>query len=313
MNQPRRHVSVGINVRLSPCHKTQAWGIVAHDGYTHAQTYEPASDLVGLLQAFEHVLVAEHFVGATIDLYCADETFVDHVRPFAAAWPHLTFKPAGTGALVRAARITAAEPFRDALHIGLAHAAAVHELRRNPPPANPARLLPVLTAATDGSAVNGTSTRTAGYGWVLEDGRHGFGTLKAPTLMSEVAAIHDLLQTTKHTQPLVILTDARQAIKIVTDLQAGTPIAQAAPSLGSVRFQRRLTELTEQLQARQGRLRFEWVKGHSGHPMNEAADRLAVLARREVDIRLPASVVAQNRERIVADMLTELAEQASTN
>jgi ribonuclease HI len=33
-------------------------------------------------------------------------------------------------------------------------------------------------------------------------------------------------------------------------------------------------------------IRFEWVRGHDGHPFNEIADRLAVLARRnrEMDV-----------------------------
>jgi ribonuclease HI len=29
------------------------------------------------------------------------------------------------------------------------------------------------------------------------------------------------------------------------------------------------------LKSRAGRVKFSWVKGHAGHPLNEAADRLA--------------------------------------
>jgi ribonuclease HI len=38
-------------------------------------------------------------------------------------------------------------------------------------------------------------------------------------------------------------------------------------------------ELVELVLARRGEVRFAWIKGHSGHPMNDRVDQLAKSAR----------------------------------
>jgi ribonuclease HI/GNAT superfamily N-acetyltransferase len=91
----------------------------------------------------------------------------------------------------------------------------------------------------------------------------------------ELTAVLDLLRQTAHTgEPLLIYCDSKYVINSVTKWMAGWKRkgwkkADGKPVL-NVEIMRELDA------AMQGRdVRFEWVKGHSGHPLNEAADRLA--------------------------------------
>lgn len=45
---------------------------------------------------------------------------------------------------------------------------------------------------------------------------------------------------------------------------------------------------------RQHKVRFQWVRGHNGHPENELCDRLAVAAREQPDLPADVGYEAQN-------------------
>jgi ribonuclease HI len=73
----------------------------------------------------------------------------------------------------------------------------------------------------------------------------------------------------------VILSDSRDAIEAAIRLVNGS-----APEPGfhgiSHELQQEMAEYLEQIPCP---VNFQWVKGHSGHPLNEAADELAALGR----------------------------------
>ncbi len=53
-----------------------------------------------------------------------------------------------------------------------------------------------------------------------------------------------------------------------------------------------LHAIRDLLAQRPGPVQLRWVRGHSGHPLNEGADRLALHARRSQTAGLPAGTAA---------------------
>ncbi len=90
--------------------------------------------------------------------------------------------------------------------------------------------------------------------------------------IGELTAVLQLLRATKDTgEPLHILCDSQYAIKACTEWLAGWKRkgwrkADGKPVL-NVEI---IKELDAELQGR--KVTFEWVRGHVGHEMNEAAD-----------------------------------------
>lgn len=106
--------------------------------------------------------------------------------------------------------------------------------------------------------------------------------------MGELMAVLDLLQQTAHIDDdLVIFCDSRYVIDSITKWMAGWKRKGWRKKDGKPVLN---VELMKALDAAMtGRkVRFEWVKGHAGHPLNEQADRLANAAacahRDKVDV-----------------------------
>lgn len=146
-----------------------------------------------------------------------------------------------------------------------------------------------LRVATDASA----RRRHAGAGlaFVTEDGvcRQSYLDTVASVDGAELAAIEMALRTLKATK-LEILTDSWAAY---------TSITKTHSLNGSVR--RTLNRIQQLSAGREVGVR--WTKGHAGNPLNEAADRLARSARRNVDANVSPSVQQQIQDSIVADLL----------
>ena len=93
--------------------------------------------------------------------------------------------------------------------------------------------------------------------------------------MGELTGVLNLLQQTAHLdEDLVVICDSTYAIKSITEWipswkRRGWKKADGKP----VQNLDIMKALDQAMQGR--RVRFEWVKGHSGHELNEAADRLA--------------------------------------
>lgn len=107
-----------------------------------------------------------------------------------------------------------------------------------------------------------------------------------------------------------MLTDSKAALDLLE--RARTDEALFGEDTDSVHECRRILG-----SARGIDIRFKWVRGHDGHPLNEIADRLAVLARRNremgIDDVTGHRMVAGVREDAKALSLgTWLAENSTT-
>ncbi|RGE21533.1 ribonuclease H [Leucobacter sp. wl10] len=129
-----------------------------------------------------------------------------------------------------------------------------------------------LTAAADGSALGNPGP--AGWAWVVDEQQwRAGGWPRATNNQGELMAVLDLLHATaaRADEPLRILCDSQYVINSVTRWMPGWKRRGWRKADGRPVLNR---ELLEQLDAAlTGRdVRFEWVKGHAGHPLNEAAD-----------------------------------------
>jgi ribonuclease HI len=132
-----------------------------------------------------------------------------------------------------------------------------------------------ITAAADGSALGNPGP--AGWAWVIDDARwRAGGWSRATNNQGELMAVLDLLRSTAHVPdtPLHILCDSQYVINSVTKWMPGWKRKGWRKSDGKpVLNLELLKELDVELLGRT--VTFEWVKGHAGHSLNEAADARA--------------------------------------
>ena len=128
-----------------------------------------------------------------------------------------------------------------------------------------------LTAAADGSALGNPGP--AGWAWVIDgDQWRAGGWPRATNNQGELMAVLDLLHATADRgEPLHVLCDSQYVINSVTQWMPGWKRRGWRKADGKPVLNRELLEALDV--ALQGRtVTFEWVKGHAGHPLNEAAD-----------------------------------------
>ena len=132
----------------------------------------------------------------------------------------------------------------------------------------------MIIAAADGSSL--ANPGPSGWAWYIDDDRWAAGGWAHGTNnMGELMAVLDLLrQTADDPQELSILCDSQYVINALTKWlpgwkRKGWRKADGNPVLN--------VELLKDLDgALRGRkVAFEWVKGHAGHALNEAADARA--------------------------------------
>jgi ribonuclease HI len=131
-----------------------------------------------------------------------------------------------------------------------------------------------LIAAADGSALGNPGP--AGWGWFVDEQRWASGGWPHGTNnMGELTAVLDLLQQTADLDDdLLIYCDSTYVINSVTKWMAGWKRRNWRKGDGKpVQNVELMKALDAAMQGR--RVRFEWVKGHAGHELNEEADRLA--------------------------------------
>lgn len=134
-----------------------------------------------------------------------------------------------------------------------------------------------ITAAADGSSLGNPGP--TGWGWYVDESRWAAGGFPTGTNnIGELWAVIDLLEQARASD-LVILCDSQYVIKAATEWlpgwkRKGWRKADGKPVMNRELVQR-LDALLEERRAAGRATRFEWVRGHAGHELNEAADRLA--------------------------------------
>ena len=147
-----------------------------------------------------------------------------------------------------------------------------------------------LTIATDGSAAwpchAGTARgRHAGWGWVSDTGRYRAGrTTHRSVLLAEVTAIDNALawalnESGNH-QSVQILSDSQSALELIQRLRQDDTLVLRARADAREQIAVKTASIVARIR-RHGHVDVElgWVRGHVGHPLNHAADRIARHAR----------------------------------
>jgi ribonuclease HI len=131
-----------------------------------------------------------------------------------------------------------------------------------------------VIAAADGSALGNPGP--AGWGWYVDADRWASGGWPHGTNnMGELTAVLDLLQQSADLDDdLLIYCDSTYVINSITKWMPGWKRRNWRRGDGKpVQNVEIMKAIDAAMQGR--RVRFEWVKGHTGHELNEEADRLA--------------------------------------
>lgn len=166
-----------------------------------------------------------------------------------------------------------------------------------------------IIAAADGSALGNPGP--AGWAWYVDDDCwHAGGWKESTNNRGELMAVLDLLNSTAEAeQDLKVFCDSKYVINALTKWMPGWKRKGWKKADGKDVLNK---DLLEQLDsALKGRdVEFEWVKGHSNHAMNEAADdraRAAATAYQR-NTRVPTGpgyVPAGTSQSIMADSAVE--------
>lgn len=130
-----------------------------------------------------------------------------------------------------------------------------------------------VVVATDGSAINNPNG-PAGWAWFASEANWGAGAFpRASNQVAELFAVVAALRAIPREYAVHVRSDSQFTINVATKWMKGWKAkgwrkADGAPpeNLSLVK------ELDTALTGR--KVTFEWVRGHSGDPMNEIADRL---------------------------------------
>lgn len=133
-----------------------------------------------------------------------------------------------------------------------------------------------IIAAADGSALGNPGP--AGWAWYVDDDHWACGGWPHGTNnQGELTAVLNLLeQTAGADDDLVIHCDSKYVINSVTQWMAGWKRKGWRKGDGKPVLNVEIMQAIDKaMTGRWDRVRFEWVKGHSGHVLNEKADELA--------------------------------------
>ena len=133
----------------------------------------------------------------------------------------------------------------------------------------------MIIAATDGSSLGNPGA--GGWCWYLSpDCWRAGGFTLGTNNQAELMAVADLLtETAGMNDDLLIQADSQYVINILTKWRFGWKKkgwkTGGGKPVANLELVKRLDQLLSD-PARRGKVSFEWVKGHAGHPLNEQAD-----------------------------------------
>lgn len=255
-----------------------SWSVDGNDSHSVVFTCDGAAKYTAALDAFEHFLALARSSGV---LYISDSTFRREVQAVAESFPGVTVVDTARGRLLDLIG-TAVRALDD--YSRFAHQRAWQaELARR-------AALPELVVATDASKASGRN----GVGVACVSAEGGFASKPysdvETVLAGELLAIALAIKTFPDRR-LHILTDSKGAL---------TCLDMARPRLLD-RYSREVIEIVDVVHKRTANreVRYSWVRGHSGHELNETADRLALAARRNSAARVSGSVKDQINRNIL--------------
>lgn len=135
-----------------------------------------------------------------------------------------------------------------------------------------------VTIATDGSSRGNPGQ--AGWAWVASSDRWQCGSIGVATsIVAELTAAHRALIAVPPQQSVRLLCDSEFVVNVGSKwarnwsrrgwtTKEGKPVANLEV----------VQAFWATIQGRTAPTKFQWVRGHSGHPLNEAADTLATQA-----------------------------------
>ncbi|MBD3689009.1 ribonuclease HI [Nanchangia anserum] len=143
-----------------------------------------------------------------------------------------------------------------------------------------------IVAAADGSSLRNPGP--SGWAWYVDDEHWDAGGFATGTNnIGELTAVAELLAATAHLdEDLLILCDSRYVIDSLTSWLPGWKRRGWRKADGKPVKNAELMKRLDELMAGR-RLRFEWVRGHAGHPLNERVDDLARAQARAWDLGQP--------------------------
>ena len=122
-----------------------------------------------------------------------------------------------------------------------------------------------------------------GWAWAIDHERYASGS-ERPSTNQRMEIRAALEAVTALSGPLVVVSDSTYVVNCFRDkwwagwVDRGWTTSQKKPVAN-----RDLWEPLVQAATERGDVAFQWVKGHSGHEMNDLVDQLAVAASRAVD------------------------------
>lgn len=166
-----------------------------------------------------------------------------------------------------------------------------------------------LIYATDGAARPRPIGHVwhTGFGWISTHGHYGVGHCPQPEqiagrdipTVAELRAVWHAVGEMMWRQPVLVLLDSQRAVDLIEVWKTGR-LPMPGGYRGSQRRMPRLEVLARTVAEHPRNITARWVRGHSGHLLNEAADALARIGSRWRLDGLDKDVVAR-RARFVVD------------